>query len=137
MNCVHNGSTNLFSTEANYILSFDSNDSVLMQYLDHLLDEYNVATENLSSVEEKTDEQIYKLNKRINDLRLLVACIEKLKEKRTELQELSAIIADVSRSGQEMVEMAELEVEKVKEELEELEQEVVLTGCGLIIIVSL
>lgn len=126
VNCLHNTSTNLFSTKANDVLSFDSNESELMQYLDHLLDEYNVATQKLSSVEEKTDEEIHKLNKTINELGLLVARFEKIKEKRTELHELSAIIADVSQSGQEMVEMAQLELKKVKEELEELEQEILM-----------
>jgi len=123
-------SMTLFSTKADNVLSFDNNESELMQYLDHLLDEYNVTTLKLSSVGEKSDDEIHKLNKIINNLGLLVARIEKMKEKRTELHELTAIIADVSQSGQEMVEMAELELKNVKEELEDLEQEVV-TGFGV------
>ena len=134
MKCLQYKSITLFSTKADDVLSFDNNESELMQYLDHLLDEYNMAMQKVSSVEKRTDEEIYKLNKIINDLGLLVARIEKMKEKRAELHELSAIIADVSQSGQEMVEMAELELKKVKEELEELEQEVVI-GFGFIIII--
>lgn len=124
MDCLCNRSTNSFSTKTHDVLSLDSPDSEFLQYLNHLLEEFSVATQNLSSVDGITDEEIHKLNNTINHLGPLVALIETFKEKRVELHDLSAIIADVACSDHDMVEMAELEQEKVREDLQELVPEV-------------
>ena len=120
--CLRGSSMHGFSTKANDILSLDRTE--VLQYLEHLVGKHSAATQKLISADETTDEEVRRLNNVIVRLAPLVARFEQFKEKRMELDDLSAIMADETCIDLEMMEMAKSEQDKVKETMEELEQQV-------------
>ena len=120
--CLRRSSTHGVSTKANDILSLDRTE--VLQYLEHLVGQHSAATQKLISADDKTDEEIRRLNNVIVRLGPLVSRFEQFKEKRMELDDLSAIMADETCNDLEMMEMAKSEQDKVTELLEELEQQV-------------
>ena len=121
-NCLRSSSTHVFSTKVDNISSLDSTE--MLQYLEHLVGQHSTATQKLMSADDTTDEEIRRLNNAIVRLGPLVARFEQFKEKRMELDDLAAIMADETCDDLEMMEMAKSEQDKVKETLEELEQQV-------------